>query len=228
MRKLSWILVFFLASLSFAAGHDRVIWHRSYFVALGIDASLSVGGDLDGKGFIRSDKESNRGIFLPDIGSFPLPLAEIGVNFNQHAIAVSFGMWNIDVSYGKGSEYETGNDANYWRFAAEYRYYFFWKEDFQVGPGLGYSFSRLSVHSAAIAEDKYSGEFREAAVFAANGFALSANMRYKIRPFGMDIALRYRPMFIRSVSTDSEGYNSLSETLWHHNIEIGGKVFYEF
>ena len=84
------------------------------------------------------------------------------------------------------------------------------------------------MHSAAVGEDKYGEEFREAAVFAANAFAVSANMRYKIRPFGIDIAIRYRPLFIRSVSSDTAGYSDLSETLWHHNIEIGGRVFYEF
>lgn len=213
-------------SLCFAESHEKIIWHRSYFISIGLDASLSLGGHLDGKSYMKSD--GDEGIFIPSIGSFPLPLAEIGVNFNQHTVAVSFGMWNIDVNYGKGSDYETGNDANYWRFAAEYRYYFFWPEDFQIGPGLAYSFSRLSVHDAAIGMDKYSEEFRESAVFAANAFALSANMRYKIRPFGMDIAVRYRPHFIRSVSTSSSGYNDLSETLWHHSLEIGGRVFYEF
>ena len=121
-----------------------------------------------------------------------------------------------------------GKDLKLMALQPEYRYYFFWPEDFQIGPGLAYSFSRLSVHDAAIGMDKYSGEFRESAVFAANAFALSANMRYKIRPFGMDIAVRYRPHFIRSVSTSSSGYNDLSETLWHHSLEIGGRVFYEF
>lgn len=228
MKKLFAVLLAIACAPLFAEHHERVIWHRTYFVSLGLDASLSLGGDLDGKSVLDADSEKKEKIFVPSIGSFPLPLAEIGVNFNQHTIAVSFGMWNIDVSYGEDSEYNTGNDANYWRFAAEYRYYFFYPEDFQIGPGLSYSFSRLSVHSAAVGEDKYGEEFREAAVFAANAFAVSANMRYKIRPFGIDIAIRYRPLFIRSVSSDTAGYSDLSETLWHHNIEIGGRVFYEF
>lgn len=229
MRKLSIFLIIALAAAGFAQNRDRVIWHRSYFVSLGLDASLSIGGDLDGKGSMKADgSDEEETVFIPSIGSFPLPLAEIGVNFNQHTVAVSFGMWNIDVNYGNGSDYKTGNNANYWRFAAEYRYYFLWPEDFQIGPGLSYSFSRLSVHGAAVGKDKYADEFREAAVFAANAFAVSANMRYKIRPFGMDFAIRYRPLFIRSVSTDAVGYSDLSKTLWHHNIEVGGRVFYEF
>ena len=53
-------------------------------------------------------------------------------------------------------------------------------------------------------------------------------MRYKIRPFGMDVALRYRPTFIRSLRTETAGYCSLSETLWHHMIEVSARVFLEF
>lgn len=232
MRRLLPILVLSLfATFCFARNSEKIIWHRSYFVSIGLDVVFSAAGDLDGKRFYKADGDDGNAeerVYVPSIGTFPLPLIEAGVNFNQHTIAIAFGIWNPDVSYAKETEDETGNDANFWRFSAEYRYYFFWPEDFQIGPGLGYSFSRLSVKDAAFGSDKYGSGFREDAVYAGNAFAISANMRYKMRPFGMDIALRYRPMFIRSVSTDSGGYSDLSETLWHHSLEFSGKVFVEF
>ena len=42
-------------SLCFAESHEKIIWHRSYFISIGLDASLSLGGDLDGKGYMKSD-----------------------------------------------------------------------------------------------------------------------------------------------------------------------------
>lgn len=220
-----------LFSAGFAKESEKVIWHRSYFVSVGLDVIFSAGGDLDGKGLYKADgDDGNAGerVYVPSIGTFPLPLFEAGVNFNQHTIAVSFGLWNPDVNYANGTDDYTGNDANFWRFSAEYRYYFFWKEDFQVGPGIGYSFSRLSVKDAAFGTDKYGSEYREEAVYSGNAFAVSANMRYKMYPFGMDVAFRYRPIFFRSVSTDTGGYSDLSETLWEHTFEFSGKVFVEF
>lgn len=231
MHTLSKILLalLFVTSVSFAGYRDKVIWHRSYFVSLGLDVLFSVGGDLDGKGFLEAEGEdADETVYIPYIGTFPLPSIEAGVNFNQHTIAVHFGIWNPDVNYGKDTDVYTGNDANFWRVGVEYRYYFFWPDDFMVGPGLGYAFSRLSVHGAAFGNDKYDGEYREAAVFAANSFALSANIRYKVRPFGIDVAFRYRPTFIRSLSTETGGYSDLSETLWHHMAEICVKAFVEF
>lgn len=231
MRFLSKLLILLLivTGTSFAGYRGKVIWHRSYFISLGVDALFSLGGDLNGDGAIEANgDDTDDVVYLPHIGSFPLPNIEAGVNFNQHTISVNFGIWQPDVRYGEDTDYFTEDDANYWRLGVEYRYYFFWPEDFMIGPGLGYAFARYSVHGAAIGFDKYDGEYREAAVFATNSFAVSANMRYKIRPFGMDVALRYRPTFIRSLSTETAGYCSLSETLWHHMIEVSARVFLEF
>ncbi len=225
------ILALLLIFAGFGFAGERVIWHRSYFVGLGLDASFSFAGDLDGKGFFEADDDDGKDgerIFIPYLGSFPIPVVEAGVNFNQHTVAIAFGLWNPDVNYGKNSDDFTETDANYWKFSAEYRYYFFYPEDFEVGPGLSYTFSRYSVHGAGFYTDKYGDEKHEAAVYAANSFALSANLRYKMRPIGIDVAFRYRAMFVRSVSTDYAGYSDLSRTLWQHQAEVHAKVFYEF
>lgn len=228
MKTISRILLVVSLFAVFASA-EKVIWHRSYFLALGLDASFSMGGDLTGKGYSTIGEESSKqDVYVPYLGSFVIPGVEAGVNFNQHTISISFGMWQPDVNYGKETDRFTETDANYWRFAAEYRYFFFWPEDFEVGPGLSYTFSRYSVHSAAFGENRFGDETRESAIYSGNSFAASANLRYKLRPFGIDVAFRYRAMFIRGASTDENGYSQLDETLWQHLFEVGAKFFYEF
>lgn len=228
MKTVSRILLS-LALFAALASAEKVIWHRTYFVALGLDAAFSAAGDLNGKGSYEIGEESSKqAVYVPYLGSFAIPGLEAGVNFNQHTIAIAFGIWQPDVNYGKETDRFTETDANYWRFAAEYRYYFFWPEDFEVGPGLSYSFSRYSVHDAAFGENRFGEETRESAIFVGNSFAASANLRYKLRPFGIDVAFRYRAMFFRGASTNENGYSQLSETLWQHQFEVGAKVFYEF
>lgn len=231
MRNLRNILIISLAvaPFLFAGKQERIIWHRSYFAALGIDAMFS-SGDLDGFGKFEAegdDGSADETVYVPYMGSFPLPVAELGVNINQHTISVSFGMWQPSINFGKETDDYEDVDANYWRFAAEYRYFFFWPEDFEVGPGLAYSFSRFAVHDAAFGENR-NGEYQSEAVYAGNAFAASANLRYKLKPFGIDVAFRYRGMFFRSVTTDEGGYSDLSKTLWQNVFEISAKAFYEF
>ena len=70
MRSLSKILLalLFVTSVSFAGYRDKVIWHRSYFVSLGLDVLFSVGGDLDGKGFLEADgDDADETVYIPYI-----------------------------------------------------------------------------------------------------------------------------------------------------------------
>lgn len=221
------VLFLFLTTAVCSFAGDTV-WHRSHYIALGVEAPFSW-GDLDGKGSFVADDDEGETIYIPRLGTFPLPTIEIGANINQHTIAVSFAMWEPDVNYGKGTDNYTETDANYWRAMFEYRYYFFWPEDFQVGLGLSYSFSRYSVHSAVFGKDKYDEDKRSTAIYGGNGFAPSINLRYEItQHLGLDAALRYRLMYFGSVSTDDGGYSDLSENLWENFFEISAKAYFQF
>lgn len=60
MKKLFAILLAIACAPIFAQNHERIIWHRTYFVSLGLDASLSLGGNLDGKSVLDADSEKKK------------------------------------------------------------------------------------------------------------------------------------------------------------------------
>ncbi len=225
--KRIFFLALILTTVAFAGG-QRIV--RSHYIALGLDASFSW-GDMDGKGTLETnnDEDAPETLYIPNMSDFIVPNIEIGANINQHTIAASFGMWTPTVGYAEDTPDVTEKGANFWRFSVEYRYNFFWPENFQLALGLAYSFARLEVENSVMGTDDYGNATRGNATHTGNGIAPSATFHYLISDnIGADITLRYRLLSFGSVTTPDNGFCSLDESLWQHFGELGARLFYQF
>lgn len=222
------VFVFICTFAAFAAAQEYHVT-RTHYIALGLDATFNT-GDFDGKGTYKIDSDKDpETVYNPYLGTFFVPSIELGANLNQHTVSLVFGMWKPKTNYGKNTDEYTENTANFWRISIAYRYNFFWPENFQIGPGIDYTFARLSVNKSAFGKDKYGDETRGGTVHSGNGFTPSINIRYFFGSgLGMDAAIRYRLMYYRYVTTPANGFCNLDNANWEHTAEIGIKLFYQF
>ena len=98
----------------------------------------------------------------------------------------------------------------YWRFGLEATYIFFYPEFFQVGVGLGYSFSKLSTEkNVSNAKGDFDSELNGSAV------ALVTQIRYFITDnFGLTSSMRIYENWYKSVHTENSG------TVDFHDVDI--------
>jgi len=102
-------------------------------------------------------------------------------------------------------------DMRFWRFGLEATYNFFYPDFFQVGVGLGYSFSKLTTEDN-VASDKggfYNSDLNGSAI------ALITHIRYFITDnFGLISSLRIYENWYKSIHTKN------SETVEFHDVDI--------
>ena len=182
--------------------NDFAQWPRSYYASIGIGI-MANRGDFFSRELKITDKEGNTEIInLPQNKILLTPDYNLGVNIREFSFGLSFQYWSTKGSIDHNPPAMNEQDMNYWRFGLEATYNFFYPEYFQVGVGLGYSFSSLSVENNASsnAKDFFDSSLKGSAV------SIITNIRYYITDFFcFSPSLRFYESWYKSVNTDNSG-----------------------
>ena len=194
-----------LLALSFLIGvvwaqpsdSDFLQWPRSYYASIGIGI-MANRGDFFHRNLKITDKEGfTETVNLPQNKILLTPDYNLGVNIREFSFGLSFQYWSTT-----GDIKDSKQDMSYWRFGLEATYNFFFPEYFQVGVGLGYSFSSLSIENNATIDNT---EFFDSSL-KGSAVALITNIRYYITDFFcLSPSVRFYENWYKSVNTDKSG-----------------------
>ena len=223
MRKLKFIalLICLLAGFTFA---DEYYWPRSYFVEAGFGIAATK-GDFNEKPVAGKDSAGVKGLIHPPALQFiATPDFLLGVNLGAFALGLGFQYWNSEQSLAGFDNNSHKQDTRIWRASFEFTYNFFWPEFFQIGTGLGYSYSSVKTSNAAIFdESEYDAEFMGSAV------AFILNLHYYITDnLSMVPAVKVYENWFKNVHCSRVENNDLDPYLWQTFVLATVSFQYQF
>lgn len=198
-------------------------WPKSYFITAGMGAVFS-NGDLNEKAFhIRDSLDQKVSVHAPDISLMGNPEIGVGVNIRSFTLVFAYQYW-------RGSEkltdlsHEGEQDYRLWRAGIEFTYNLMWPEDFQVGLGLGYSYTNFKTENTAYLDDE-----PEDTEMMAGSIAFIANVHYY---FTEHLAVVpsikvYESWFMRAYTDYTESYD-LNPFIWQTFIAANIAVQFQF
>ena len=191
-----------LCSAVFAQPEDSDFsyWPRSYFASISFNV-IANRGDLFDRTMVLKNDGIEETVHLPNTKVLVSPDYSIGVNIREFTFSASFQYWSMLGSIPTLPEPINEQNMKYWRFGIEATYNFFYPEFFQVGVGLGYSFSKLSTENNV---SNYKGYFNSE--LNGSAIALVSHIRYLITDnFGLISSLRIYENWYKSVYTKNSG-----------------------
>ena len=196
-------------------------WPRSYFASLGFNV-IATRGDFAERNVTLKDKDG-----LIETINFPItkvlmsPDYNIGVNIREFTLAASFQYWSM---MGTIKELPTEEKMRYWRFGIEFTYNFFYPEPFQVGVGLGYSYTSLSVQNNATSIRGFADSD-----LMGSALALVTNMKYFLTDnIGLCPSLRIYENWFTAAHTKEAGTQDLKSYVWQTYIAVSINAFVQF
>ena len=191
-----------LCSAVFAQPEDSDFsyWPRSYFASISFNV-IANRGDLFDRTMVLKNDGIEETVHLPNTKVLVSPDYSIGVNIREFTFSASFQYWSMLGSIPSLPEPINEQNMKYWRFGIEATYNFFYPEFFQVGVGLGYSFSKLTTENNV---SNYKGYFNSE--LNGSAIALVSHIRYLITDnFGLISSLRIYENWYKSVYTKNSG-----------------------
>ena len=223
MNRLKIIALLFClcASFSFA---EEYYWPRTYYVSAGFGAQVSK-GDFNDRFVTGKDTAGVKGeIHPPALEFLATPDFMLGVNLGAFSFGLGFQYWSFEQSLAAFPDESYKQDTRIWRANLEATYNIFYPEFFQVGLGLGYSYSSVKAEDAAIfGKDVYDAEFMGSAV------AFIANIHYYISDnLAMVPAIKVYESWFKNVHCSRVDNNDLDPYLWQTFIYANLSVQYQF
>lgn len=197
-------------------------WPRSYFVNVGFGASATR-GDVNERAIKLTDSAGVVSkVFPPAIEIMGLPDFSIGANIGEFTLDINFQFWKTNNelvdSPGANEQY------TFWRLGFEFTYNLFWPDFFQVGLGLGYSYTNLNTQNSAAINDKI-----QDSELMGSGVAFIANIHYYITDnFSMVPSIKIYENWYKAVNTDHTGTLDLDPYLWQTYVTIVLGLQYQF
>jgi hypothetical protein len=226
MKKILLLMVF-LCSTIFAEVEDwdNYQWPRTYFASIGFSVIANRGDFFDHTAKIKTDKVPEHTISFPITKVLVSPDYNIGVNIREFTLAGSFQYWSMTGTIGNDyPENFNEQKMRYWRFGAEFTYNFFYPDVFQVGVGLGYSFTSIKTNKSAFDGKDYSD-----AEVMGSGIALVTNMKYFITEhFGLCPSLRIYENWFKAANTKATGTQDFNSYLWQTYIAVSINAIVQF
>ena len=180
---------------------DAYQWPRSYFASIGFNVIANRGDLFKRSVRIQTEDGTTETINFPQTKVLMSPDYNIGVNIREFSVAASFQYWSMTGEINGIPEDLKEQDIRFWRLGVELTYNFFYPEFFQVGVGLGYSFSKLTTENNV---SNYKGYFNSE--LNGSAIALVSHIRYLITDnFGLISSLRVYENWYKSVYTKNSG-----------------------
>ena len=215
-----------LCSAVFAQPSDSDFgqWPRSYFASIGFNV-IATRGDFAERNIRLQNKDG-----LTETINFPItkilmsPDYNIGVNIREFTLAASFQYWSMKGTIRDLPEDMNEQDMRFWRFGLEFTYNFFYPEFFQVGVGLGYSFSNLHVKNNATSINGFADSD-----LMGSAIGVITNVKYFITDnFGLNPSLRIYENWYKAANTKEAGTQDLKSYVWQTYIAVSINAFVQF
>jgi hypothetical protein len=201
--------------------YDDSYWPRSYYVNAAF-GTFFTWGDVNERPITVTDSiDEKHKIYTPDMAVFPSPEITLGVNIRSFSLDVNFQYWKTSQDL---VDIDASEDATIWRVGFEFTYNLFWPEDFQVGVGLGYSYTSLTTENAA-----FIGEKIQDSHLMGSGIALVTNVHYYLTDnFAIVPAVKLYENWFKFVNSKATGTCDLEPFLWQTYVFASVGVQYQF
>ena len=226
MKKIL-LAIALLSSAIFAQPEDSdySYWPRSYFASIGFGVIANRGDFFDETLKIKGDDDITKTVNLPQTKVLMSPSYNIGVNIREFSLAATFQYWSMNVAINGLPDNITEQKMRFWRLGADFTYNFFYPEFFQVGVGLGYSFSSLSIKDNAVSAEKGLAN----SDLMGSAIALVTNVRYYITDyFCLNPSLHIYETWYKAVNTKNAGTKDLKSYIWQTYIAISISAMVQF
>ncbi|SHK41102.1 MULTISPECIES: outer membrane beta-barrel protein [unclassified Fibrobacter] len=219
----------FLLAIAFLAGivwaqpsdSDFAQWERSYYASLGFNVIANRGGLHHRHITIQDEDNYTETVNMPTAKILLSPDYNIGVNIREFTLALSFQYWTEETAI---KDLPKEQDMRYMRIGAEFTYNFFYPERFQVGVGLGYSYTNLKIEKNTTS---VKGFFDTN--FMGSGVAIVTNMRYYLTEnFGLMPSLRVFETWYKAVNTKNSGTVDIKNYIWQTYIAVSINAMVQF
>lgn len=204
---------------------DFAQWPRSYYASVGFSVIANRGDFFDRTLKVTGDDDITETINLPQTKVLMSPEYSIGVNIREFTLAATFQYWSMKVSINGLPDNITEQKMRFWRLGADFTYNFFYPEFFQVGLGLGYSFSSLNIEKNATSVEK---GLKDSDLMG-SAVALVANVRYYITDFFcLNPSLHIYETWYKAVNTKNAGTQDLNKYIWQTYVSISISAMVQF
>ena len=212
------------AAPAFAYDHiqyDDSYWPRSYYVNAAF-GTFFTWGDVNERPISVTDSLDNKHkVYTPDMFFFPSPEISLGANIRCFSLNANFQYWETSQELVGIDETE---DATIWRVGFEFIYNLFWPEDFQVGIGIGYSYTSLTAENSA-----FIGEKVQNSHLMGSGVSLVTNVHYYITDnFAIVPAVKFYENWFKFVNAKATGTLDLDPFLWQTYVYASVGLQYQF
>ncbi|SHI84087.1 outer membrane beta-barrel protein [Fibrobacter sp. UWP2] len=222
MKRLLTIAALLCAFTISHADEDEGYWPRSYYINLGFGA-VATRGDVNERAISVTDSTGAKSIiYTPAIEIMPMPDITLGVNIRCFSLDIDFQYWNSSNELIDNPE--VTEKYTYWRFGFEFMYNFFWPDFFQIGAGIGYSYTNLKTENSA-----YIGGKIQNSELMGSGFAFITNIHYYITDnFSMVPAIKIYENWFKAVNSKATGTLDLDPYLWQTYVMVSVGLQYQF
>lgn len=224
MKKFLFVLITVIGLYCSQAFADEGYWPRSYFLEAGFGIVASK-GDLNEHAIKATDTLDNKvEIHPPAYSILGTPDLSIGANVGAFTLALNYQYWkSTQILAGFPTE-DTEESSRIWRLGFEFTYNVFFPEFFQIGLGLGYSFTNIKTEKSAFFDGKaYSSELMGSAV------AFIANIHYYISDnFAMVPAVKVYENWFKNVYTSKTETCDLDPYLWQTFVLVSVSLQFQF
>ena len=200
-------------------------WPRTYFASIGFNVIANRGDFTDHTAQIKYEDKPEQTISFPITRVLVSPDYNIGVNIREFSLAGSFQYWSMMGTIGNDYPDEIKEQKmRYWRFGAEFTYNFFYPDRFQVGLGLGYSYTSIKTNNSAYDSKAYSN-----AEIMGSGIALISNMKYFLTEFfALSPSLRIYENWFKAANTRSTGTQDFDSYVWQTYVAVSINAMFQF
>ena len=226
MKKILMAIVLLCATvLAQPTDSDFAQWPRSYYASVGFSVIANRGDFFDRTLKVTGDDDITETINLPQTKVLMSPEYSIGVNIREFTLAATFQYWSMNVAINGLPDNITEQKMRFWRLGADFTYNFFYPEFFQVGLGLGYSFSSLNIEKNATSVEK---GLKDSDLMG-SAIALVTNVRYYITDFFcLNPSLHIYETWYKAVNTKNAGTQDLKSYIWQTYVAISISAMVQF
>ncbi|PWJ61258.1 MULTISPECIES: outer membrane beta-barrel protein [unclassified Fibrobacter] len=223
MKKTMLIFCLLIAGLFTTQALAENYWPKSYFVQAGVNGGYS-NGDLNERALSLEDTTGEMmKVYPPDIGFLISPEIVAGVNMRFFSLSILFQYTTRSTDMVDFDD-DKETDMTFWRFGFEFVYNINWPEDFQVGLGLGYSFSTLKASSSSFIDDEaYNTEYMGLGV----NFILNAHY-YFTEHIAIVPSVKIYENWFKNIYTKASELCDADPYLWQTFFTAGLSIQYQF
>lgn len=214
-------LAIFFCLLGVAEAYDEGYWPRSYFVTTSMGITFT-NGDLNKHSINITDSNGIKTkAYPPDLQFIGTPEITLGANVREFSVNVAFQYWKSEQNLIKVSNEE---EYRFWRLGFEVTYNILWPQDFQVGLGIGYSYTSLSTKNSVFDEKK-----SKASELMGSGATFIANAHYYFNDYFAIVPLiKIHENWFKNIYTKQSGNLDLDPFIWQTFITTSIALQFQF